>query len=57
MQIKITYLKTGSTEVIEVESIMYNSEKIVLIKDNGSFSSYFHGDKVVIETDEAVFNR
>ena len=50
MKVKITYLKTGWVVVAEVKEIYYTSEKLVLIKENGCFESFFHGDPVVIET-------
>jgi hypothetical protein len=49
MKAKITFIKTGKTQEMEIAEIYYSAEKIVLIHANGGFTIFFHGDKVKIE--------
>lgn len=49
MKAKITYIKTGAVQELEIAEIYYSAEKIVLIQSNGGFTSFFHGDAVQIE--------
>jgi len=49
MKAKIKYLKTRKEITIEISEVLYNSDRITLFHLNGSFDSFFHGDKVEIE--------
>jgi hypothetical protein len=49
MQATITFLKTGKTQTLEISEVWYNKEKIVLLQENGGFTSFFHGDAVEIK--------
>lgn len=49
----ITFLKTGKIQTLKISEVFYTYEKIVLIEENGGFTSFFHGEPVEIKIEPA----